>query len=51
MAVLEWNQTGLEKAVEYAQEHTPGAPIYFRKKDGIYTLSGEKVTARDIYKK
>ncbi len=42
-------RTGMEKALEFAKEKYPNLPIYIRKQDGIYTESGEKVTAKDIY--
>jgi hypothetical protein len=42
-------RSGIQKAVEYAQEHHPELPIYVRKADAIYTLDGKKVTAEDIY--
>jgi hypothetical protein len=42
-------RSGLQKAVEFAQENHPELPIYVRKTDGVYTLDGKKVTAEDIY--
>lgn len=42
-------RSGLEKAIEYAQQSQPNVPIYLRKQGGVYTLDGKKVTAEDIY--
>ncbi len=41
---------GMEKALEYADTHYPDLPVYIRRKDGIYTREGKKVTAEDIYR-
>jgi hypothetical protein len=37
------------KVLAYAQEHYSTLPLYIRKKDGIYTKDGKKVTAEEIY--
>jgi hypothetical protein len=42
-------RTGMEKALEFARGKYPSLPIYIRRSDGIYTETGEKVTAKDIY--
>jgi hypothetical protein len=43
-------RTGMEKALEYATTHYSQYPVYIRKTDGIYDMSGTKVNAADIYK-
>lgn len=42
-------RTGVQKALEFAETNYPELPVYLRKSDGIYSLSGEKVTAEQIY--
>lgn len=42
-------RSGLEKALEYAEEHYKELPVYLRRADGLYDKSGNKVDASKIY--
>jgi hypothetical protein len=46
---IERRRTATEKALEYASQNHPELPVYLRRRDGIYTQDGKKVTAEDIY--
>ena len=43
-------RSGLDKALEYAHDNYGEFPVYIRRNDGIYNLTGRKVGAAEIYK-
>jgi hypothetical protein len=47
--LLQEHPHDMPKVLAYAQEHYSALPLYIRKKDGIYTKDGTKVTAEEIY--
>ncbi len=50
IVVIERKRTAVEKAIEFAEEHNPSLPVYLRRRNGIFSLSGKKMTAEEIYK-
>lgn len=46
---IERMRSGVEKAIEYAEQNYPELPVYIRGADGVYDREGNKVDAVNIY--